>query len=230
MKKILPLVIVIAFFFRDADAQYTFSPSITFTQKADTNSHNYNGITIVNQSSSDLYLKWKLTFIDTVPGSYFDFCETGNCFLGIPDSGNITTIPPSQIGFLKMHFWAGSTPGISTAKVYVYEPSAPANGDTLTYILVVSGGTGINDVALSGLLNVFPNPTSGKFSVIASPAFSDTKQSQIEIYNSLGEKIYSTNSPITQSHIDLSQKPDGLYFLKIKTEKGIVSKKIVLSR
>jgi len=71
---------------------------------------------------------------------------------------------------------------------------------------------------------VFPNPTNGEF-VIASGA----KQSHIEIYNVLGGKVFSSivNNHSTLINLDA---PEGLYFLKIKTGKGIISKKIVLLR
>ncbi len=78
-----------------------------------------------------------------------------------------------------------------------------------------------NDFAV----NVFPNPSNGIF-VIASGA----KQSQIEIYNVYGEKIYSLQINSSKVEIDLGNQSEGIYFLQLKTAEGIDTKKIILSR
>jgi hypothetical protein len=48
----------------------------------------------------------------------------------------------------------------------------------------------------------------------------------IEIYNVLGEKVYSTNLPQTPkgalSDIDLSEQPNGVYFYRILSENGVL--------
>lgn len=85
-----------------------------------------------------------------------------------------------------------------------------------------AGISSLNAIDLS--VFVYPNPSSGKIQVTSTKY----QVSRLEVYNLLGEKIYFTDYQILQSPIDLSQKPDGLYFLKIKTDKGIISKKMVL--
>lgn len=79
---------------------------------------------------------------------------------------------------------------------------------------------------------VYPNPATDKIQVISK----QYSVSSIEIYNLLGEKIYSSpvtdnlslitdyRSPIT---IDVSSFPSGVYVVKVKTEKGVWVKKFV---
>ena len=74
-------------------------------------------------------------------------------------------------------------------------------------------------------IKVYPNPTSGKFTVMASEA----KQSQIEIYNVYGEKVHSLNHPLAYLLIDLSSQPSGVYFIHFITDKGTIAKKIILT-
>ncbi len=74
-------------------------------------------------------------------------------------------------------------------------------------------------------IEVYPNPTNGKIQVISK----QYSVSSIEIYNVFGENIYQLpitahRSPIT---IDLSDKPSGVYIVKVKTEKGVVVKKVI---
>jgi len=64
---------------------------------------------------------------------------------------------------------------------------------------------------------VYPNPSNGRFNVIASEA----KQSHFEIYNSLGNKIHQLhNYSGSNVPVDLSSNPDGIYFLQVRNENG----------
>ncbi len=58
---------------------------------------------------------------------------------------------------------------------------------------------------------------------------SQEKISSIEIVNLLGEKIYSTIQQFNNSTIDLSDAPNGVYFIQLSTGKGVVRKKVVIS-
>lgn len=73
---------------------------------------------------------------------------------------------------------------------------------------------------------VFPNPTNGIF-VVTNTSY---KISCIEAYNVLGECILQQMGTFINFQIDLSNKPNGIYILKIKTEKGILSKKLIISK
>ena len=84
-------------------------------------------------------------------------------------------------------------------------------------------------------LNVFPNPACNTIKVISNQC------SVISIYNSLGEKIYSspftnlqspqTSSPFTDYRspitINISTLPSGVYLIKAITESGVGVSKFV---
>lgn len=74
-------------------------------------------------------------------------------------------------------------------------------------------------------IQVSPNPNNGVFSVKCEKIISG-----INIYNLLGEKVYSTGlsaTAITGVTINLSDKPSGVYFLRVTTSEGMVVRKIV---
>jgi hypothetical protein len=48
----------------------------------------------------------------------------------------------------------------------------------------------------------------------------------IEIYNVLGEKVYSRNSKQTVFDIDISNSPKGMYFVKVSDGKRMLTNKI----
>lgn len=81
---------------------------------------------------------------------------------------------------------------------------------------------GLEEVNLSSL-QVFPNPTENQIAIT-----SDKPLSKIEIFNSHGVLIRSFPKPnSTSAEIQLSGLPSGLYFLRIKTEKETVTKRII---
>ena len=76
--------------------------------------------------------------------------------------------------------------------------------------------------------DVFPNPSTGKFEISVSDK-APTKTS-VRVFNAIGELIYNVESANNTINMDLSTQPKGMYFAEIKTEKGKVTKKIVLTK
>jgi uncharacterized repeat protein (TIGR03803 family) len=67
---------------------------------------------------------------------------------------------------------------------------------------------------------LFPNPNSGAFTLQVNSE-KLKMNSVIEIYNMLGEKVYSQISlPTTQYSLDLSNQSAGIYFYRVLTESG----------
>lgn len=78
-------------------------------------------------------------------------------------------------------------------------------------------------------VSIYPNPTEGKFTVsgLRFPV------KEIEVYNVYGEKIFSNIYPSNNLIIDVSLPSglgQGIYFLKVQTEKGNAVKKIILQK
>lgn len=81
--------------------------------------------------------------------------------------------------------------------------------------------------------SVFPNPSNGIISLSLSPfinAHGKLSEGDVIVCNVLGEKIYLATIHKPQAEIDLSNQPSGIYFLQIKTEQGVVSKKININK
>jgi murein DD-endopeptidase MepM/ murein hydrolase activator NlpD len=73
-------------------------------------------------------------------------------------------------------------------------------------------------------INLFPNPTSGKITIIGDIPFKS-----LEVYNITGQKVLSKNydgSTYSES-LDLSNHKLGTYFVKVKTENTSVTKKLI---
>jgi len=85
---------------------------------------------------------------------------------------------------------------------------------------------GINELSndIPGI-DIYPNPTSGKFIVN-----SFEKIDAVKIYNILGANVYSINNLKQQTphEIDLTGFQKGIYFVKIQTGKKLNTKRIVV--
>lgn len=84
---------------------------------------------------------------------------------------------------------------------------------------------GIPLLVTSGQISVFPNPSSGKFTIQNASGIS-----QVKVRNLLGVIIFSQSNfrPEKQYEIDLSDFPKGIYFLEFSDGKKINTKKIVI--
>jgi hypothetical protein len=95
----------------------------------------------------------------------------------------------------------------------------------IMYVDSVTTGVHVNDVNAS--LSVYPNPSKGIFTIEAKNKANGAMQA--EVFNHLGERVYS--AMLNESgRIDLSDKPEGVYFVQVKSAAGVLTKKIIVSR
>jgi PKD repeat protein len=97
--------------------------------------------------------------------------------------------------------------------------------DTAYSTITVIHDAGINEISNSLYTTISPNPATSVIQVNGN----QSTVICIEIYNMLGDRIYNlpkTNycSPFT---INVSTLPAGMYFIEIKSEKGVEVKKFV---
>lgn len=101
------------------------------------------------------------------------------------------------------------------------------NGTIFKFQYCTSGcGTDIQDNNLDNNLTIFPNPTNGLFNLKIN-TFENT---QIKVYNVLGECIYQNISTSSNFQIDLSSQTSGVYFIQLHTEQGTINKKIIIQK
>ncbi len=160
--------------------------------------------------------------------------------------GQLTTaggIPASKIAEWDGAKWCslGSTFDNSIFSGAVYKDTLyigggfwTIDGDSISYLAKWLGGdytdtcgndaTVINETKVeSGGLKVYPNPNNGIFTIAFShPADIAGSQTTIEIYNVLGQQVYSATLNQVQGDnlIDLCKQPNGVYLYRVLSENG----------
>ncbi|MBA3901422.1 MAG: T9SS type A sorting domain-containing protein [Bacteroidetes bacterium] len=221
------LLIPLAFLFSNTTlAQYSLKPSATFIHNTFYDALDYDGIIIKNESSADLNLEWEFISMDTISGCNFDMCASSECYIGIPAFGSFPAIAAGDTGFLFMHFWAGNVIGTSTAKVYIYEPSNPDNGDTLTFVLNVTGPNSIKKHDKEPPFYFYPNPATD-FINIDTPL---NQKYSVSVFNALGQRIIHKPAQTGNSLISIEHLEQGYYFLAFEDENNnIYTQKLIKS-
>lgn len=77
--------------------------------------------------------------------------------------------------------------------------------------------TYIGDNTYGENYHVYPNPTTGIFTITGENI------TGIQIWNAAGGLTYTISSPA----VDISSQPDGIYLVKITTNRGTVIKKLI---
>ena len=74
------------------------------------------------------------------------------------------------------------------------------------------------------MATIYPNPTSGTLEIEAENI------EAISIYNILGEKLFETSTSGNRFKYDFSPHNAGVYLVRIQTEKGMVTKRVMVER
>jgi hypothetical protein len=72
-------------------------------------------------------------------------------------------------------------------------------------------------------LRVYPNPTTGELRMENG----EWRIMNVEVYDVFGRNVSNLKSQISNQKIDISPLATGVYFLRIQTDKGVVTKKII---
>ncbi|MFV0502271.1 MAG: T9SS type A sorting domain-containing protein [Bacteroidales bacterium] len=102
------------------------------------------------------------------------------------------------------------------------------NGDLL-YSNYSHGGNdcitplmGVESIIEDNSITIYPNPTSSEVNIS-----SENIINSIEIFNSLGQRVYQSMVNSTEKVIDISSFVNGIYILGVNTGNGVIRKKII---
>ena len=166
------------------------------------------------------------------------FCFAGACY-GSAVMTSITSLTltagqsASQIqgsfNTLTTDLDEASTVGYSLIKYTVI--NATNASDSAQFSIKYNAPSGINDNYLSfAKMDIFPNPAKDNFTIKLN--FNKNEKSDVVIFNSIGCEVFSTEVNLTEGAnfvpIKINNLSNGVYFLKILTHDGSVTKKLII--
>lgn len=173
------------------------------------------------------WYKYAPTVIGGTANVYLNFKNNGNNI-----GGTNASLPAStNYQYMEIPFNIGQTPDT----VIVNIESSDWQDSSLTF---VGSNLKIDEVHFKSeplttvvfdykneiTINIFPNPTNGKIHINVL----GFNVQHLEVYNLLGERIFSQAGILSKSEIDLSSEPAGVYFIKITNGEKMFTKKIVI--
>ena len=89
----------------------------------------------------------------------------------------------------------------------------------------------VNDVELDNGVKVFPNPTNGLVNI--DNQLVEVAISRVQVFNTLGQIIFDQPMNISAGDlqaIDMSNQPEGIYYLNIQADQAKITQKISLTK
>lgn len=219
---------------------YTFSTGNVYRVKLTTNG--------TNCTSTDSDVRW-ITIQNDVAylqnstinstNDYFSKCHyrIGNHVDGGSTSGDLTISSPAVVNIK-----AGRTISLEVGTTINSGSNASFNINPYAYsfanIAYRTGNTEFVDVTESNettsaapTIQFFPNPSKGMASIILN--YANSTPVKLSILNSMGEEVYQQDLGTVKEYkldIDLLNKPNGFYIIKVKTNNESESLKFILSK
>ena len=147
---------------------------------------------------------------ETITAQGFEWKETAG--------GTYTVV--NATGATMSYDLTGLTPNTSyTFKAFATTASGTTYGEEKTF---TTEPVGINDYELSNVV-VYPNPTKGMVQIQNA----EFRIQNVEVYDAYGKLLNVVNVNDNAAAINLSGYAEGIYFLKVNTDNGTVTKRIV---
>ncbi|MCC7301865.1 MAG: T9SS type A sorting domain-containing protein [Bacteroidia bacterium] len=112
--------------------------------------------------------------------------------------------------------------GTDTSCIYSTDPLSYLFIDDV--VVTDCGWSGVEEETSVGFIDVYPNPSVGVFN-----CYSSIDIESMEVFDMQGRLIFGkTDVGASDYELDLSGQPDGLYLLKVHSDKGVISKRLIL--
>jgi uncharacterized repeat protein (TIGR01451 family) len=168
-------------------------------------SHNYN----IDILSGNI-LRWKFNNIMLADSGSNEPASHGYIQYRIKRNNNNT--PGTQIKNTAYIYFDFNEPVVTNTAI-----------NTIETITGIKSSSNTNDD-----WNVYPNPSTGVLYIVNSSSLKEA--SQIQVINSIGQTLLEETITNNYKNIDLSKLNNGVYFVKIVSDKQSVIKRVVLSK
>lgn len=216
------IIIVLGLMCFSVKAQsYSHAPNDTLISYTSLDAQVTMNITQVHTGNDTLQFQWNLNSVDMPVEWEANICDNSQCYDSLVLSGMTLPILPGDNGLMLVHCIPHVTSGTAVIRYAMCEITNPTQVDTLTWIIHTSEA-GI-DSQIACEFPVF-NYASGHLVLNVEAQELD----ELRMYNSLGQLVLfeKVNG---QSHIKLSKKMSGVYWLQLLGKGQVINKKIYIT-
>ena len=96
------------------------------------------------------------------------------------------------------------------------------------FLLKLNSTIGLEELINDTEINLYPNPSSGKFAVFVQNEKKQNEAGLVNVFNLMGELVFQSEfKQLNSLSIDISEKPNGVYFLTINISGQIKTLKFI---
>ena len=175
-----------------------------------------------------LQLGWRLVGNTLPEGWEYALCDYGQCYTGVPNTGQMAPLPPTETAYLKLILNPYTIAGSGRLSFRVFESETPDSFKTVHFD-VYSLLTAVENTGDEGP-RLYPNPTSDRLCFLGDYS---KKAVEIPLTFSLvdlhGQKVLHREvAPSAELCFDLSGVPSNLYLAILQNRDGFLVKKKIL--
>ncbi len=161
-------------------------------------------------------------FLATVSVAPFQYDEAGSIF------GNLTFVASTEIGcssgdMAYSYSIVDEAGNYGWISIYDAWGGAQSGVELDLFIFPKVSGVGLSEVELNSLSYVYPNPAKEEVMLASS-----VNVEKVEIYNVLGQVVYSADVNANSVKVNTADFAAGNYVVKMYTEGGVATKKLVV--
>ena len=212
MKSKLILFLLIFAGFSIQAQSYSLIPGNSVTGAVEVNGYLLLDISMLNTSSSDIFLEYEL--LSNTCSTNWDIvvCDYPNCYPTIPISGAMGAVARSNEGFLKLTINPLGDPGLGQLVYKVWEASSPMDIDTVTFNIDVL--TKVDDKINANAVSVYPNPATDLIHIDLGQHVRPA--AEFRLFSADGKMIIESPMP-TNGKLDVSVEslPKGFYMIQV---------------
>ncbi|HEY9113885.1 MAG TPA: T9SS type A sorting domain-containing protein [Bacteroidales bacterium] len=178
-----------------------------------------NEKSLSNQSKNDSRDMFGINIYRSVDGGDFDF------FAEVPYIYGQNEYDLTSVGASDQLFCYKFTYFYNISNDYCVSAPFTTEDPNIDYVCVLLTGKEKIKAENPSSINIFPNPVTSQLNIQ-----SEVGIEEITLVNAFGQVVFSKQINDAQTMLNTSSFNFGIYFIKIKTQKGVVNKKIVINQ
>lgn len=225
MKKLYSLLIITLLLNTFAFSQsFIITPTESYEANIELNTYTNHQVDIINQTTGEITLVWERDYVDMPEEWTITLCDYGSCNIGIPEAGQMYPIFDSLFGFLKLSINPHDIAASGTVTFKVWDDKYPDLYEYITFTINAGGITGIGSSIQESSFSVYPNPASDNLLIKTH----HTNNCSVSLVNVQGQVVKHSTLSGGQERFNISELQQGMYFVLITDQSGILERKKIM--